>query len=264
MKIKRSLFFMPLLLFLTAGRFFLEGDGTVRIAGGSLEFIAPRLIALLDYLQDELKGGAIRIRSGYRSPAYNEGLRKKGKLAAKTSMHIEGMAADIEMGGVDGKRLWEYVRGLNCCGAGYYHGKGIHIDVGPARFWDETSTKVEQDLGGHNKLVLLRTNFDYYNPGERVTMTLGRITDYPVGIRPKVILLTEAGKEIASVPIDLKDLKQNKDCVTIPDRRSARSIEFDLPEKVDSRERLVVWTEFCEKPFPEMLDRADSNVIEIR
>ena len=228
------------------------------------EFIHPRLIALLDYLQDTLKGGLIRIRSGYRSPNYNDGLRKKGRLAAKTSMHIEGMAADIEMDGVDGAKLWEYVRSLNCCGAGYYHGKGVHLDTGPSRFWDETSTKVEQNLGGHNKLILLRTNFDYYEPGERVYMTLGRITDYPVGIQPKVLLVTETGKEKASVPIDLKDMKQNKDCVTIPNRRAARSLEFDLPEKIDSRERLVVRMEFCEKPFPEMLERTDSNIIEIR
>lgn len=228
------------------------------------EFIAPRLIALLDYLQDKLKGGTIRIISGYRSPDYNNNLRKKGRLAARTSLHIEGMAADIEMDGVDGKRLWEFVRSLDCCGAGYYHGKGIHVDVGPSRFWDETSTKVEQNLGAHNKLLLLRTNFDYYNRGERVYMTLGRITDYPVGIRPKVSLVTSSGKETVSLPLDLegKGFKKS-DCVPIPDRPSARSLEFDLSEKIDSKEKLQVRVEFCEKPFAEMPDQTVSNPIVI-
>lgn len=279
-------------------RYFFEGDGTVKMTaaksgkGGTFvyrkkngeydlttldkindvfglktapdEFIHPRLIALLDYVQDELKGGMIKIVSGYRSPTYNEGLRKKGKLAAKTSMHIEGMAADIDMDGVDGKKLWEFVRSLDCCGAGYYHGKGIHIDVGPSRFWDETSTGVEKDLGSHNKLVMLRTNFDYYKKGERVYATLGRITDYPIGIKPKVVLENAKGKPLATVAIDLKDLKENNGCVAIPNRASARSIEFDLPENFESDGKIAVRVEICEKEFSEMPDSILSNVMEVR
>jgi uncharacterized protein YcbK (DUF882 family) len=226
------------------------------------EFIHPRLIALLDYLQDQLKGGTIRIVSGYRSPEYNDGLRKKGKLAAKSSMHIEGMAADIDMDGVDGKKLWEFVRGLDCCGAGYYHAKGIHVDVGPSRFWDETSTKVEQDLGAHNKLVI--ANFDYYQPGERVYLTLGRISDYPIGIRPSVKIETEKGKETATAAIDKKDLREKNGCLMIPDRASGRSVEFDLPEKVKTDGKLAVRIDYCEKPFSEMPDSILSNVLIVR
>jgi uncharacterized protein YcbK (DUF882 family) len=278
-------------------RYFFEGDGSVRMTGSKSgkggtfvyrdqkgdyslptldninlvfglktapdEFIHPRLIALLDYVQDELKGGMIKIVSGYRSPTYNEGLRKKGKLAAKTSMHIEGMAADIDIDGVDGKKLWEFVRSLDCCGAGYYHGKGIHIDVGPSRFWDETSTGVEKDLGSRNKLVMLRTNFDYYKKGERIYTTLGRITDYPVGIRPKVTLENAKGKTLETLTLDLKDLKETNGCVMLPDRASARSLEFDLPEKPDAEGKFAVRMEFCEKAFPEMPDSILSNTISL-
>lgn len=231
------------------------------------EFIHPRLVALLDYLQEKLKGGVIRITSGYRSLTYNEGLRKKGRLAARTSLHIEGMAADIDMDLVDGKALWEFVRSLNCCGAGFYHGKGIHVDVGPNRFWDETSTKVEQDLGAHNKLVLLSTNFDFYNPGERVAMTLGRITDYPIGIRPSVMLIQPGGKDLQPVLFDPKDLKpspNDKTCLLVPNRASARSIEFDLPEKFDPKDKIQVRLDFCQKPFEDMPDQASSNSFSIR
>lgn len=279
-------------------RYFFEGDGTLNISsvkngqGGTFvyrdkkgdydlpaldqingvfglktapdEFIHPRLIALLDYLQDELKGGTIRIVSGYRSPNYNDGLRKKGKLAARTSMHIEGMAADIEMDGVDGKRLWEFVRDLDCCGAGYYQGKGIHIDVGPSRFWDEKTTGVEKDLGSRNKLVMMRTNFDYYKKGERIYTTLGRITDYPIGIKRTVTLENDKGKTLATLAIDLKDLKESNGCVMVPNRASARSIEFDLLEDLKTDDRIAVRMEFCQKTFPEMPDSILSNTLTVR
>lgn len=228
------------------------------------EFIHPRLIALLDYLQDQLKGGKIVIKSGYRSPTYNEGLRKKGKLAAKTSMHIEGMAADIEMEGIDGKKLWEYVRSLDCCGAGYYQGKGIHVDVGPSRFWDEKTTGVEKDLGSHNKLLMLRTNFDVYQPGERVHTILGRITDYPINVKPNISIESSKGKSLATAAIDVKDLKQANGCLILPSRATARSLEFDLPNDIKNEDKIAVRLELCDKEFPEMPDSVLSNVFTVK
>lgn len=257
------------------GRYFFEGDGRLHLvnsktgAGGEIRYrteqgvyseadhqkinrifgvpqnsseeIALRLIALLDYVQEKLHGGTIRIVSGYRSPTYNEGLRKKGRLAAKTSTHIEGMAGDINLDGVDGKKLWEFVRDLDCCGAGYYHGKGIHIDVGPSRFWDETSTKVEQDLGGHNKLLLLRTDFDRYHPGETAHLAVSRITDYPVGIR----------------------FKGHKECRHLETRAQARSLTWEIPGNTKNGKTQIEF-EVCDKNFPEMPDQIVSNVIEVQ
>ena len=276
-----------------SGRFFIEGDGTVHLvngktgAGGSLTYrtprgdypetaqrrinqifgvppnasegIAIRLTALLDYLQDQLKGGMIKIVSGYRSPTYNEGLRKKGRLAARTSMHLEGMAADIEMEGVEGRRLWEFVRGLNCCGAGYYHAKAIHVDVGPSRFWDETSTKVEQDLGARNKLVLLRTEWDLYRPGEEVRMTLGRITDYPIGVRRDGQLI-HTGQEVVGVRLE----NGRTDCLLIRNRSAARSLAWKIPKGIAPKEKARIRISFCQRPFPEMPQGIDSNPISIR
>lgn len=276
-----------------AGRFFIEGDGTVQLvnkaagAAGSITYrtaggdypesarrrinqifgappdgtegIAIRLIGVLDYLQDQLNGGKIRIISGYRSPTYNEGLRQKGALAARTSMHMEGMAADIEMDGVPAKRLWEFVRGLNCCGAGYYHTKEVHVDVGPSRFWDETSTGVERNLGARNKLVLLRTEWDVYRPGEEVRMTLGRITDYPVSVRRDVQLI-QAGQEIVAVRLE----NSPTDCLLITNRLAARSLAWKIPKGIVSTEKSRIRISFCQRPFPEMPGRIDSNPISIR
>ena len=276
-----------------SGRFFFEGDGKVHLvnkktgAGGPMTYrtpggdypesaqrrinqvlgippnasegIAIRLTALLDYLQDQLKGGMITIISGYRSPTYNEGFRKKGGLAARTSMHLEGMAADIEMEGVEGKRLWEFVRGLDCCGAGYYHAKSIHVDVGPSRFWDEASTKVEQDLGARNKLVLLRTEWDLYRPGEEVRMTLGRITDYPIGVRRDGQLI-HTGQEVVGVRLE----NGRTDCLLIPNRSAARSLVWKIPKRIAPKEKARIRISFCQRLFPEMPEGIDSNPISIR
>lgn len=277
-----------------SGRFFFEGDGRVHVlngktgAGGLITYRTPdgaypesaqrridqifgvppsaaegegvaiRLIAVLDYLQDRLKGGVIKIVSGYRSPVYNEGLRKQGRLAARTSMHIEGMAADVEMEGIGAKRLWEYVRGLGCCGAGYYHSREMHIDVGPSRFWDETSSKVEQDLGARNKLLLLRTEWDLYHPGEEVRMTLGRITDFPIGVRRDAQVIG-TGRD----PIGVR-LENGSACVLIPNRAAARSLVWKAPRGISPTERARIRITFCQRPAPEMPERIDSNPISIR
>jgi uncharacterized protein YcbK (DUF882 family) len=276
-----------------SGRFFVEGNGTVYLinqstgAGGSVTYrtprgeypesarrrinqifgvppntsegIAIRLTALLDYLQDQLKGGTIKIVSGYRSPTYNEGLRRQGRLAARTSMHVEGMAADIEMEGVEGKALWEFVRGLDCCGAGYYHGKEIHVDVGPSRFWDETSTGVAQDLGARNKLILLRTEWDLYRRGEEVRITLSRITDYPISVRRDAQLI-HAGRVVVGVRLE----PGRTDCLSIPNRSAAQSLAWKIPTRIAPKEKSRIRISFCQRPFPEMPEGIDSNPISIR
>lgn len=276
-----------------SGRFFIEGDGTLHLvnkrtgAGGPVTYrtpegeypesarrrinqvfdvppdanegIAIRLIALLDYLQDQLGGGTIRIVSGYRSPIYNEGLRRQGHLVARTSMHLEGMAADIEMEGVEGKRLWEFVRSLDCCGAGYYQGREVHVDVGPSRFWDETSTGVGQDPGAGNRLVLLRTEWDRYRPGEEVRMTLGRITDYPIGVRRDGQLI-HAGQVVAGVRLG----GGRTDCIAIGSRRAARSLVWKIPQHIAPRAKSRIRVTFCQRSFPQMPEAIESNAIATR
>ncbi|MDQ7842242.1 MAG: DUF882 domain-containing protein [Armatimonadota bacterium] len=277
-----------------AGRFFLEGDGTVHLinvrtgAGGAIRYRTPRgdyppsarkrlneifgvppdapvgmalrLIALLDYLQDRLHGGRIRIISGYRSPGDNEALRRQGRLAARTSLHLEGMAADIAMEGVSGHRLWTFVRSLDCCGAGYYRQtQVVHLDVGPSRFWDETTTRVEQDLGAKNRLLLLRTEWDRYRPGEEVRLTLGRITDYPVGVR-RDGQLVHAGGAVAGVRLD----GVQTDCLLLRSPGAARALVWTIPKAVPPTTRARIRLSFCQRLFPEMPEATDSNPISVR
>lgn len=226
----------------TPQRFFFEGHQKLVVKGGikKLQGLSKRLVALLGYLQEEMKGGEITILSGYRSPLYNDKLRKEGRLAGKASLHMEGMAVDFEMAGVDPKKIWERVRSLDCCGVGYYHGKAIHLDTGPPRFWDETTSKVFTDISLHNKQIYVVTDYDIYNPNEKISFKIVRMTDYPFGIK--------------------KELNNKEECMMIHNREEAQNFSLTLPLKKEPKgDKWRLKVTFCQKPAPEMPDTVLSN-----
>ncbi len=154
-----------------------------------------RLIEFIDYLQDQLgPGSRITITSGYRDPQYNTSLRNRGRLAAKASLHQYGMAADLKMEGVPARRIWKYVKELNFGGAGYYHGQTVHVDVGPARSWDETTSGVGTGISDDNKLIGLVTDFDRYLPTEILKLRFIRMTAFPVGVSAEFALYSQGEK----------------------------------------------------------------------
>jgi len=154
-----------------------------------LSTISLRLIEFLDYLEDNLHPGArITIVSGWRSPQYNTDLRNKGRLAAKASLHQYGMAADLKIKGTSSKRVWNTVKKLGFGGTGYYKGELVHIDVGPARSWDEKTSGVGTDISTQNKLIGLVTDYDIYLPGEMIDLRFIRMTAFPIGVHPEFVL----------------------------------------------------------------------------
>jgi uncharacterized protein YcbK (DUF882 family) len=154
-----------------------------------LSTISLRLIEFLDYLEDNLHPGAqITIVSGWRSPQYNTDLRNKGRLAAKASLHQYGMAADIKIQGTSSKHVWSTVKKLGFGGTGYYKGKLVHIDVGPARSWDEKTSGVGTDISTQNKLIGLVIGYDIYLPGEMIDLRFIRMTSFPIGVTPEFVL----------------------------------------------------------------------------
>lgn len=156
--------------------------------------IALRLVAFLDFLQDHYNAkAAITITSGYRSPSYNTNLRRKGALAAKASLHQYGMAADIVIEGVSSKRIWEFVKALGFGGTGYYQGQDVHVDVGPARSWDQLTSGVGTNISEYNKLIGVVTDFDRYATGETMTMRFIRMTAFPIGVSPQFVLISKGG-----------------------------------------------------------------------
>ena len=125
--------------------------------GDPISEISLRLIEFLDSLEDVLcPEGRITIISGWRSPEYNRKLRDKGKLAAKASLHQYGMAADIKIEGIHPEHIWNHIKGLGFGGVGYYHGDLVHVDVGPPRSWDETSSRPNRSPP-HRRTASIRT-----------------------------------------------------------------------------------------------------------
>ena len=76
-------------------------------------------------------------------------------------------------------RVWKYVKQLGFGGAGYYHGELVHVDVGPARSWDEKTSGVGTDISENNKLIGLTTDFDIYRADDVVTLRFIRMTAFP-------------------------------------------------------------------------------------
>lgn len=99
--------------------------------------IDPRLLDLLYAIHGRLAvGSPFHILSGYRSPATNAYLRKRGRGVAKNSLHMQGMAADVRLPGCDLSLLRQAALDLEGGGVGYYPRAGfVHVDVGRRRFW---------------------------------------------------------------------------------------------------------------------------------
>lgn len=91
----------------------------------------------LNLLDKQLGGGhEIHVISGYRSPAYNELLIRKGHRVARHSLHLTGRAIDISFPALGLKEVHRAALDLRRGGVGYYPGDGfVHIDSGNYRTW---------------------------------------------------------------------------------------------------------------------------------
>jgi uncharacterized protein YcbK (DUF882 family) len=152
--------------------------------GGGDEIDIPlRLVEMLSAVQGMSKRRELVLVSGYRSPTYNKDLKAKGRKVAGGSMHTEGLAADLAFPRDVLRGLWLGVRQLDCCGAGYYAKEGfLHVDVGKSRFWEAATSRVDENLSAGNARVFARTEFDRYQVGETIVVTLHGITVPPVRI----------------------------------------------------------------------------------
>ena len=215
---------------LAAPRFFLAGDGTLalvsahsheraavtyrsadgtydhealaklarvlRSSDGTEGAMSLRLIELLGWLYGQRGMQALVVQSGYRSPQYNEALRAKGARAAGGSLHTEGLAADIALPAAELHPLWMKIRGLDCCGAGYYRAEGfLHLDVGQPRFWEPATSKVEQNLSAGNARLFAETEYDRYATGEPIVVTLHALTTPPVRVATDATLAGAGGDD---------------------------------------------------------------------
>lgn len=173
-----------------------------------------RLVEVLSYVQHMSGADHLVLFSGYRSPDYNQTL----KGSAKASMHTEGLAADIGLAKpkLSLETVWHKVRALDCCGAGFY-GKNafMHLDVGRPRFWEKATSRVGENLAGGNARLFARTEYDRYNPGDRVVVSVHSMTLPPVRIARAASL---GGKPVKlDGADDCIELGQTGATVTLPD-----------------------------------------------
>lgn len=226
------------------------------------EHISPRLLLLLSHFADRVAPGrTIHIESGYRSPEYNDNLRKKGGNAARTSTHLDGLALDFWIEGVDGKQLWELVRAENCAGVGHYGGRTIHLDAGRPRFWEAATSGTRAPEPDENRHVTLATLYDRYLPGETVRLSLSSVSTFGFGVVPRVAFVTEHDADGPGHPAGL-DLAESGSCHLLPDRKSTRFLDVPLPTDLPPG-RYRVRLAFCERPFARMPEAVLSNPIEL-
>lgn len=226
------------------------------------EHISPRLLFMLSYFADRVAPGRlIHIESAYRSPDYNDKIRSQGANAAKTSTHIDGMALDFYIDGVDGKELWQKVREENCCGVGHYGGKEIHLDAGRPRFWEAATSGTGTTEPDNNRHVYLSTDFDRYLPGEELRLSLSGVSTFDFGVQ-SALRLVSAGEPAA--PAATMELRASTpgECLRIDTRKASRFLATSLPDSLAAG-RYVVELAFCDKPFPQMPDRVRSREIEV-
>ncbi len=225
--------------------------------------LSLRLIEYLDYLEDHHRPGArIVIISGYRSPEYNTKVRKGGGLAAKASLHQYGMAVDFKIEGVPSREVWETVKTLRFGGAGYYHGETLHVDVGPARSWDEKTSGVGTGISDDNKLIDMVTDFDAYLPGEEMTLRFTRMTAFPIGVNPVFFLDPEVASAAAAAFEPVFAVPAQGPCPRFNDIEQMDGIRWRLPRSL-APGRYTVIARFCDSQWENMPREVRTPVFEV-
>ncbi|NNG05714.1 MAG: DUF882 domain-containing protein [Inquilinus sp.] len=104
---------------------------------GDVHRIDPGLLDLLATLRGKAGGSApFELISGYRSPATNAALASNSGGVARRSLHMEGMAADVRLPGVDLATLHREASAMRAGGVGLYtRSNFVHVDTGRVRYW---------------------------------------------------------------------------------------------------------------------------------
>ena len=105
---------------------------------GDVHTYEPAVFDLLHELMAKVgkSGSEIDVICGYRTPWSNEFLRRRSSAVAQHSLHLQAMAIDIRVPGVETARLRDAALALHRGGVGYYaRSNFIHVDVGRVRRW---------------------------------------------------------------------------------------------------------------------------------
>jgi uncharacterized protein YcbK (DUF882 family) len=102
-----------------------------------IKAIDPQLLDLLHRINLALDTSQpFNLISGYRSPATNAWLASQSEGVARHSLHMEGMASDINVQGRSLALLQIVALAMRGGGVGYYpRSNFVHVDTGRLRHW---------------------------------------------------------------------------------------------------------------------------------
>jgi uncharacterized protein YcbK (DUF882 family) len=103
---------------------------------GESHVIDRALLDTLFELSRTLEGREFEVISAYRSPSTNADLAAGSNGVARDSLHMQGRAIDVRLGGVETKLLRAAALALRAGGVGYYPASDfVHLDTGRPRSW---------------------------------------------------------------------------------------------------------------------------------
>ncbi len=106
-----------------------------RVTGDRHE-MDPRLLPVAVAAARHFDAPRIVVISAFRSPKFNEMLRKKGHEVASTSRHMKGLALDFLLPDVRARALARHLNRDHQGGLGTYpHSDFVHVDFGRRRRW---------------------------------------------------------------------------------------------------------------------------------
>ena len=229
--------------------------------------VSLRLIELLAFIQDRYRPRRMTLLSGYRSPKFNEDLRTAAGATAQASLHTQGLAADIAVTGIDLRRLWRQLRERRTGGVGYYRtGNFLHVDTGPPRFWEETTSRVSENLSAGNARVFARTDFDRYPTIDGAVVTLHSVTAFPLLVAAQAHAVSpRGGSRLTLEPVG-NGIERRDGCWAITAAADAyrwRVVHAEpaATPRLDERPHIVLST--CEPRIERTPLEIESNPIEI-
>jgi uncharacterized protein YcbK (DUF882 family) len=104
---------------------------------GDIHAIDPGVLDILFELQTLAdRDEPFQVISGYRSPQTNAALRSHSSGVAEHSLHIQGRAIDVRLGGVATRKLQQLAMQMQRGGVGFYaQSDFVHLDNGRVRYW---------------------------------------------------------------------------------------------------------------------------------
>ena len=130
----------------------------------------------------------------------------------------------------------------------------VHIDVGPARFWEETTSGVGTGISDDNKLIGLITDYDVYRPGMTVMLRFIRMTAFPIHVIPKFSLIPQGDKdeiEICRRFVPVFNASQTGGRMRFGNIGEMNNITWELPMDLKPG-RYKIQACFCDEAWPDM------------